>query len=397
MSPAAMSPVTAALHVARWEFLRYFKLRQQLIGLLIMAMAGGGVWGVMRLSEGSAPPVADVAVVSAPAIPLPDEQGGFRFTRGTEDALGRLLPALERGEIDGVLRLNADYSGELTVQRESGWIPGLQETLTALRREAVLEREGISASTWQDVRTPAVLDVVAREGARRGGVLSFMVAGVLMLLAIMAAMGTIFASITGEKQLRVTEQVLSAISPQAWMDGKILGIAAVSLTSVLITAGGFVLLALVLHLAGVGIPVPLALGNVGTLIYLTLFAVAGLFFWLSFLAAVAAIIDDPQTSTRGAMLMLPMLSSGLAFLALRDADSTLVRVLALLPPTAPTAMPARLILGDVRPLEPMLALVLLAAAAVLMRLAAGRIFRTAMLMYGKEPSWREIRRWVVER
>jgi hypothetical protein len=33
------------------------------------------------------------------------------------------------------------------------------------------------------------------------------------------------------------------------------------------------------------------------------------------------------------------------------------------------------------------------AAVLLLRLAAGRVFRIAMLMYGKEPTWSEVRRW----
>ena len=70
--------------------------------------------------------------------------------------------------------------------------------------------------------------------------------------------------------------------------------------------------------------------------------------------------------------------------------------LALLPATATSAMPARMLGGDVAPATIALSLALLAAGALLLRIAAGRIFRTAMLMYGKEPTWSEIRRWVME-
>lgn len=392
-----MSPLIAALQVARWEFRRYFKMRQQLIGLIIMVVVGGLFWGVARLSQGSPPSVTEIAVLAPSGITLPDEAASLRFAPADASAFPRLLAALEEGDVDGILQLNPDFSGTLTVQRDGAWVADLREMLSEMRRAAVLEVEGIAAATFEDAVAPATIEVVERDAARRGGTYAFVVTGTLMVLAIMAAMGTIFASITGEKQIRVTEQVLSAISPQSWMDGKILGIAGVSLASVTITFAGLALFATLLRLAGVDIPVPAALADFGMLVYLVLFAVLGVLFWLSFLAAVAAIIDDPQTSARGSLMMLPMFSSGVAFFALNDADSTLMRTLALLPPTAPTSMPARLLLGDVHPLEPILALVVLAVAVLLVRLAAGRIFRTAMLMYGKEPSWREIRRWVFAR
>ncbi len=397
MKPAELHPLTAALQIARWEFRRYFKLKQQLLGLVIMIVLGGVVFGVMRLSAGSPASVAHVAVLAPPGMSLPEEAAGVRFLARADDTPTSLLEALERREIDGLLQLNADFSGELTLQREREWIADVREVLSMLRRDAARENARIEASVLEEVLAPAALDVVVRDGGSGRRIYSFIIAGVLMMIVIMAALGTIFASITGEKQIRVTEQVLSAIPPQTWMDGKILGVTAVSLASVFITASGFLLLALGLRLAGIGFPLPLALADNGTLIYLALFALMGVFFWLSFLAAIAAIIDDPQTSPRGGFMMIPMLSSGLAFFGIANPDSTLLRMLSLFPPSAPTAMPARLILSEVHWFEPVLALVLLAAAAWLMRLAAGRIFRTAMLMYGKEPSWREIRRWVMER
>jgi ABC-2 type transport system permease protein len=106
-------------------------------------------------------------------------------------------------------------------------------------------------------------------------------------------------------------------------------------------------------------------------------------------------IDDPHTSTRGSWLMLPVMASGIAFLALNNPDSGLIRTLALLPPTAPSVMPARMLLTDVPVAEILLAIALLIGAVLVLRIAAARVFRLAMLMYGKEPTWAEVRRWVM--
>jgi len=59
-------------------------------------------------------------------------------------------------------------------------------------------------------------------------------------------------------------------------------------------------------------------------------------------------------------------------------------------------MPVRLMRGDPHLLEVVASLVLLAAGAWFFRWAAGRVFGTSMLMTGKEPSLREVLRWLRE-
>ena len=59
-------------------------------------------------------------------------------------------------------------------------------------------------------------------------------------------------------------------------------------------------------------------------------------------------------------------------------------------------LPARLVLTDVAWWEVPVAVLLLLAAVALLRRAAGKVFALAMLMYGKEPTWREVWRWARE-
>jgi ABC-2 type transport system permease protein len=59
-------------------------------------------------------------------------------------------------------------------------------------------------------------------------------------------------------------------------------------------------------------------------------------------------------------------------------------------------MPARLLVAEVAFWEIGLALLLLLAASYGLRGIAGRVFALGVLMYGKEPSWGEVRRWLRE-
>ena len=394
-----MSGLASTLEVARWEFRRYFKPRQQIIGIVVMALAGAATVGIVRLSQRSGDEVADIAVIATPGATLPQPPETIRLTQYDASADAALRDSVAGGDVDGLLHIDAAGSAQLLVRRERAWIGSLRTSLDDAHRSAVLQRENIRPEAFASALSPTDFTVVIHDDAdgtrSRGSRFAFVVIVSLMLMSIFTGMGYIFASITGEKQIRVTEQVMSAIPAQNWIDGKIVGITVVSIVSVLSTVGGFVLLFFLLRVAGVSVPVPGVAGDPVMLLIITLFAVLGLLLWLSFLAGIAAMIDDPHTSTRGSWLMLPVMASGLAFLALNNPDSGLIRTLALLPPTASSVMPARMLLTDVPVAETMLALALLIGAVLALRIAAARVFRLAMLMYGKEPTWAEVRRWVM--
>jgi ABC-2 type transport system permease protein len=263
----------------------------------------------------------------------------------------------------------------------------------------MLTRTGLSAESLATILAPVSASVTYAEGsdAERGGERWALIIVVsVMLMALFIGMSYVFASITGEKQIRVTEQVVSAISPQAWIDGKLLGLLAVSIVGVVAQIIAFGVIYLVMRQLDESSPIslPATAGHPGIIALIVLFAILGLFFWFAFLAALAATIDDPQHSARGSFLFVPLFASGMAFLMLGNPDSGFSRALALFPPTAPSAMPVRLLATDVSVVEVALSIGLLVAATIMLRMAAGRIFSAAMMMYGKEPSWAEMRRWM---
>jgi len=194
----------------------------------------------------------------------------------------------------------------------------------------------------------------------------------------------------------VTEQMLAMVSPQVWIDGKLIGLTGAALVGTTITFGGLAILTrgLPLLLGRTSFAMPPIASDYGTLGLILLVTLLGVLFWYAFMAAVAATIDDPNSSTRTLLLFVPMLPLGVAFALFRKADSTLAQVLGVFPLTSMAVLPLRLVLTTVAWWEVPLALMLLAAAAWACRRMAGRIFGTAMLMHGKEPSLREMVRWM---
>jgi ABC-2 type transport system permease protein len=217
-----------------------------------------------------------------------------------------------------------------------------------------------------------------------------------MLLGVFLGLAYQFVAITGEKQLRITEVIVSAISPQTWIDGKILGISFLSLAMLVTYSLTSVIFVFISSLFGSGWSLPLVITNPLLIIYLFIFSLAGFFFWNTFFSAIAATINDPNTSARGSLMMVPAIPVAIAFFALGNPDSIAMRILSLFPLTSAPVISARLVLTDVSIIEIVASLFLLILSTLYLRKAAGKIFALSVLMYGKEASWKEISKWIKE-
>ena len=62
--------------------------------------------------------------------------------------------------------------------------------------------------------------------------------------------------------------------------------------------------------------------ELGLFAIIALVTVLGTAMWFAFMAAIAATIDDPNSSPRSAMLMIPILPTVFAFMLVSRADST---------------------------------------------------------------------------
>lgn len=394
-----MNQWRAAAEIARWEFQRYVKPKQQVIGVLIaLGMMLGGTF-VARLARGGEEDRAiELAVVGAETLDLPAQLGRFRIARHSASALGWLRREVQERRRNAVLVLHDSGSGELIARQAPPWSNELTHELTARAVRLRLDASGLDPQRLAEIQAPFALTV--REAAPRAGwgerIAVFVALG-LMGMALFTGLSYIFVSVTGEKRNRLAEQVISAISPQAWIDGKILGLSGVAIVGILnLIVAGLIYLGLRRLLWGESIPLPTSIERPFLLLAALVIISLGFFFWFTFVTAIASIIDDPQNSNRNQLAFLPMLAMVPAFLAVGKPNAAWIRTLSILPPTSAGVLPARLLVTDVPWREATLSTALLIGAILVLRRLAGRIFRLGMLMYGKEPSWAEVRRWMRE-
>ncbi len=391
-----MSEWPARFQVAQWEFQRFVKPNQLVISFVIMLMMGALGYGVSRVARRADTKPRQVAVVNGAALGLDRSHsiGNLSFVPAGPSQLDSLRGALGARDLDGILILSGADSATLVVRRNPPWKMSLETHLAAARQRLRLAETGIAPGQLTAILAPVAVTTEFQSGSDgRGARLAAFVAIGVVLYGVFTSMAYMLVSVTAEKQLRVTEQVVSAISPQTWIDGKILGIASVAVVNVLIFLGGAIVWVLGRSIA-TGSRFSMGSAEPGAVALIVIFATLGFLFWLSLFGAVAATIDDPNSSTRGPLMFVPALFSLPAFAIVANPDSTFARIAGLIPLTSSAVMPARVALTEVPVWELIVSAILLAGATLVARRLAGKIFSVAMLMYGKEPGWGEIRRWL---
>jgi len=393
-----MSEWPARFQVAKWEFQRFVKPNQLAVSFVIMLLMGGLGYGVSALAKRSDAKDSTVAVIGGASLGMdrPHSADNVAYAPAASAQLDSLRTAVAARNLDGILILDGADSARLIVRRNPVWKRALEGHLSEARQRLRLSEAGLAPERLASMLAPVAVKTEFQSGndGRSARIAAFVAVG-LVLYGVFTSMAYMMVSVTAEKQLRVTEQVISAISPQTWIDGKIIGIAAVALVNVLIFLGGAAVWILGRSIA-TGQPFSMGAAEPSTILLIVLFALLGFVFWLSLFGAVAATIDDPNTSTRGPLMFLPAFFSVAGMMVPINPDATFARIAALIPLTSSAAMPARVALTEVPLWELLLSAGLLVAGTLLARRAAGKVFSVAMLMYGKEPSWREIRRWVRE-
>jgi ABC-2 type transport system permease protein len=266
-----------------------------------------------------------------------------------------------------------------------------------LMREQLTHR-GIVAADADTMLQP--VEVVAARGShhqdRESAEISVSALFFVMYLVIMLYGMNVARSIIEEKSSRIFEVMLATIRPEAMMAGKIIGVGSVGLTQVGIWVSSALLLAAgsgALHSDSGAMHIALTAPQI---VFFFIYFVLGYLFYSSIAAALGAMTNSEQELQQLNMfLVLPLLFCFVMLGSLLTApDSTLARVLALVPPFTPLMMYLRVSLGHPAAWEVALSLVLTSASICGLIWVTSRIYRIGVLMYGKRPNLPEILRWL---
>lgn len=206
---------------------------------------------------------------------------------------------------------------------------------------------------------------------------------------IMGAGQQMLSSVIEEKNSRVIEVLLSAVSPFELMTGKIVGLAGIGMTVMVIWGSAA-------YAAAAWRGINFSVGA-GILPFFVIYYILGFLLFTSILAAIGSVCNTIRETQSLMMpvtllIIIPMVSW---FNIVQHPNGTLARALSFVPPLTPMVMVLRLSASsDTSLIEVFASIVLLAAAVLAMMWAASKIFRTGILMYGKRPALREVFRWL---
>lgn len=400
-----MSRVPDWLPVARWESRRTllrgdFLFSVLFLPVLIVAVGALMVWFRNR-DERQVHKVAVVAHDPSGAVreqPFP-ERPGFAWVVPPESERAReaLLAAVRDKRYAGAVLLPDDWAArggvEVLVRRSApGWKRTLEREIQAQARRERAAGFGLDTAALARIDAPLVTTEVvaipAGKVSKVDRIAAFLIV-TLLIVCLFVSTSYMAIGITGEKQARVTEVIVSAIPAQAWIDGKIVAFTIIGVAQAVLWVGTSALMPLFF-------PIPPPSGvNLAMLGVAALLFLLGMVLYVGLFALILSTIKDLQSTSKlqAYLYFLPVFPFWFLQPAIENPDALWVVIISQIPFFSPFLIPGRMTVGGVAAWEIGLAIVLLAIGAWLLRRAAGIAFRVAMLMYGKELSLPELVRW----
>lgn len=210
----------------------------------------------------------------------------------------------------------------------------------------------------------------------------------MLLISILASAGGLIQGVSEEKENRVIEVILSSIDARSLLLGKLLGLGAAGLLQLAIWLS-MALFPAVLLIAG------LALSPMIVVLCLAYFILAFLLYG-TLITATGVIGTNAKDMQQYGMFWSIGSAIPMFFMEvlLRAPRGTTARILSYFPLTSPVTMMIRIGSEGVSWWEIPLTLAILAVSVWIALHFAARVFRTALLMYGKRPTFVEIFRWM---
>ena len=334
-----------------------------------------------------------------------------RFEPADEQARAELSDRVKRDEIYAFVEIPADaldpavkvsisyYSNHPGYRTLSNWLAASlnREILNQRFRAASIDRAMVSRLTRPvDVSELGLLERSAGGGIKAAAKVDKVRTTVIpiammmiILFSVMSSAPQLLNSVIEEKMSRISEVLIGSITPYELMMGKLLGSAAVSVLLAAIYMTGGVAMA---RYYGYGDAIRMS--DLGWM--LVFLSMAVLIFGSIFVTIGAACTDlkDAQGMMTPAMLLL-MLPWMTWFSIINAPESTVSIVLSLIPTATPFLMLLRIAVPPGPPMwQVALGVGLTAVTAVAFVHAAGKIFRTGLLMQGKAATFGEMWKWV---
>lgn len=327
-----------------------------------------------------------------------------------------LREALNNGELYSYLQFGeVTDSGfpDITVKSEKlldySVASQIESALQIIRQYNILDQAGLTDEQMKQLQAPIKVEAAqikgsigedgesAKSATEQGvnmGIIYFLI--IFLFMAVMISGQMIASEVTAEKSSRVMEVLITSVSPLTSMFGKITGMFLI----VLIQLASYVAVALI----NVNLPhnaemlknfnIDLSTVDPMLLVFAVLYFLLGFFLFATLYAALGSIVSRTEDLGSAVMPMTFISLAGfyIAIFSISTPDSMLVKICSHIPLFSPFVMMLRVGLTNIATWEVLVSLGILVITIYLAVVLSAKIYRTGVLMYGKRPSLKELRK-----
>ena len=232
--------------------------------------------------------------------------------------------------------------------------------------------------------TPFTVNTLAPSPPDQGARAAAAIAGAAILyVSLLAWGGQVTQAVAQEKTSRIAEVLISAITPNQLLTGKVIGIGVLAIGQMIVAAAAGLIANALSHSTVVPHAV-WALLPAGVLWFLLGFAFYSLMF------ATAGVLVARQEEAAMVATPFSILIVGaylLTFVAVGSPDAPWVRIISYVPPLAPIFMPVRVAVGTVAWWETPAMVLFMVLVIVLLARTAGGIYRAYLVRGGARVPW----------
>ncbi len=305
-----------------------------------------------------------------------------------------------KGEFEAYIIIPRNFEDSLSFQyvgQNVGNVRDIERFKSTLQEIVIatkLERYGVEKEKLPQLIKPVkytTIKISKKGEEEKADFIGMFFSSYIFILALMVLVITggqmLIRSVVEEKSNRVVEILLSSCTANQLMAGKIIGLGFVGLTQMLIwLAIGFYFLS---GYAVVSI-------NLEILLISLLYFILGYLFYSALFVAIGAPVNSEYEAQQvaGYLSLLLAFPIVFAFLIMQNPDLSWIKILSFFPLFTPSFMVVRIPIKMPSAWEIVGTILVLALSIVGMIWVAGRIFRIAILSYGKFPSLKELIVWV---
>jgi ABC-2 type transport system permease protein len=314
--------------------------------------------------------------------------------------------AVRRDALTAVMIVSPDYlhTGAVEVFRKGGGFFGSRDTIPVGRilARGLLAKSGAKPLTISRAVEPTGTGAVTytwnertRQFSRRTGTADaakFLVPylfTILLFTSIFISANYLLRGIADEKENRVIEVILSSVSPDDLLKGKLIGLAGVGLTQVgvwmlMSVVPASVMFSKVVHLSA------------GTLVWVAVYFALGFGLYATLMAGIGSLGTSYRETQQisGSVSMLAIAPLLLMTVLIEFPNGALAKVLSYIPFTGPTTMILRITSADVPALDYVISSASVILGIWLVLKLSTKLFRFGLLIYGKRPTFGETVKWL---